>query len=196
MVIFVLKKKALVLSFFLFLLLIAVVSFLNFSLSFYEITPADSDLKNRDAIVVLAGGRGRLPGALALFLKTQSHWLLISGVGEATSIESIFSKRDLQGVDYNRVILERESKSTLENAEYALNILLEKRVRSVVLVTSNYHMKRALYIFQNIFPENIEIISYAIESDNFMLKNWWKTATGLKFLLSEFIKYWWYRLIF
>lgn len=178
------KKSYIPLFFVFFLLILLGISFLNFSLSFYDLPPTDAVLQNKDAVVVLTGGKGRLTKALQIFTKTSAKWFLISGVGEATSIESIFSKQELQGIDYNRVILERESKSTLENAEFALDLLLERRVRSVILVTSNYHMTRALYIFQNIFPDNIEIIPYMVESD-----------ITLRFSLTEYFKYWWYRLI-
>ena len=98
-------------------------------------------------------------------------------------------------MDKNRIILENLADSTYENALFVRDILVEKGIRSMVLVTSNYHMKRALYIFQEIFPNNIRIIPHAIESENFDLNTWWKNPNGLRIALLEYAKYFWYRLI-
>ena len=41
--------------------------------------------------------------------------------------------------------------------------------------------------------ENIEVIPYPIETDNFNLDDWWMSPIGLKLAVSEYVKYLWYR---
>ena len=165
--------------------------FIDYSLSFYDVYDLSSANKI-DAVVVLTGGKGRLSKAIKIFSEIDSKTLFISGAGESSSIESIFSKEDLAQVDPMKIVLEKDSKSTYENAVHAKQYVLEHQVASFVLVTSNYPMKRALLIFQKTFPDNIDVIPYAIESDNFNLESWWKTPLGLKLAFLEFTKYYWY----
>jgi uncharacterized SAM-binding protein YcdF (DUF218 family) len=183
------KKSIVILAIIFALGIFIAFSFYEFSLGFYD----DYSVQKSDAVVVLTGGRGRLSPALKLFTETDSKWFLIAGVGEKISLNSIFSSNELNNVDPEKIILEKYSRSTYQNAIHARDILLEKGVRSVILVTSTYHIKRALLIFRSIFPENVYIIPYAVESDNFLSENWWKTAKGLKLAILEYLKYQWYR---
>lgn len=185
-------KKSAVISAIIFVLgIFTAFSFYEFSLSFYD----DYSLQKYevDAVAVLTGGRGRLSPALRLFTETNSKWFLIAGVGEKISLTSIFSSNELNNVDPEKIILEKYSRSTYQNATYARDILLEKGVRSVILVTSTYHIKRALLIFRSIFPENVYVLPYAVESDNFLSENWFRSAKGLKLAILEYLKYQWYR---
>jgi len=156
-------------------------SFYEFSLSFHEYQVVQKP--KVDAVMVLTGGRGRLSPALRLFSEVNADWFLISGVGEKNSLNSIFSADELEGIDPEKIILEKQSRSTYQNAAFAKDILVEKGVRSVILVTSSYHMKRALFIFRSVFPENIELIPYGVESDR---------GVGLKLAILEYLKYQWY----
>lgn len=163
----------------------------DYSRSFYHYRQLETN--QVDAIVVLTGGRGRLSRALQLFSEIRAEFLLISGVQQATSLESIFTPEELVPVDRDRIILEKISRSTHENALYAREMLQQHHVRTLLLVTSNYHMRRALFIFQNVFPPNIEIIPYAVESDNFNVESWWRQPWSLTLAFQECLKYWWYR---
>jgi len=53
------------------------------------------------------------------------------------------------GVNADRIFLEEESRTTLENAFYSLNKLKIKNYRGIILVTSALHMKRSMQLFQN-----------------------------------------------
>lgn len=184
-------KKSIVLLAVIFVLGVFIAfSFYEFSLSFDEdYSPKKSGV---DAVVVLTGDRGRLSPALKFFRETEAKWFLIAGVGEKSSLNSIFSSEELNNVDQEKILLEKYSRSTYQNATYAREILLEKGVQSLILVTSNYHVKRALFIFRAIFPENVQIIPYGVESGNFM-DSWWKSAKGVKLAILEYLKYQWYR---
>ena len=59
------------------------------------------------------------------------------------------------GVDPDRVILEENSRTTLENADYTLEKLKGKDYEKIILLTSALHMKRSVQLFQN---QGIDII--------------------------------------
>ena len=165
---------------------------IDYSKSFDRYQQLETD--QVDAIVVLTGGVGRLSRALQLFSEIQAEFLLISGVEEAASLESIFPAEALSAIDNDRIVLEKTSQSTHENALYAREIMVQRQVHKILLVTSNYHLRRALFIFQQVFPGNIEIVPYAVESDTFHLKGWWRHPRSLRLAVQECLKFWWYRI--
>ncbi|MBI5002112.1 YdcF family protein [Candidatus Woesearchaeota archaeon] len=57
-----------------------------------------------------------------------------------------------KGVKKNVLLLEEKSKDTIGNAVFAKDIVLKKKLSSdVVVITSNYHLRRALSIFRHVF---------------------------------------------
>ena len=147
-----------------------------------------------DVIVVLTGGKGRVEQGLEFLREGVSPTLILSGVNEAASLDSIFSD-GLDGVDRERIILEKQSKSTYENAIQIKKLLLERGDSSVLLITSAYHMKRAYSIFNRVMPDGVSILPYRVSSPNFDEKRWWNW-NELSILTPEFIKYSWYELRF
>ena len=168
--------------------------FWSFCQSFYEGAPAE--IPQAESIVVLTGGKGRLSQALKLLPSSNARLLFISGVDPHVTLQSIFSQEELSGIDVSKIYLDPKSTSTYQNALEARHYLIEKRVSSVILVTSNYHMKRAFFIFREVFPPNIDIIAYPIRSDNFPPEEWWRHPPAVKIALTEFVKYSWYQLVF
>ncbi|MBI5047581.1 MAG: YdcF family protein [Deltaproteobacteria bacterium] len=156
------------------------------------------DGNKADAIVVLTGGRGRLDNGLELFQEGMAAYLIIAGVDKDASFESIFfkraghpSKRQIW-LDTKRVILEKNSTSTYENAEEIKKIIEIMNIKSIILITSFYHMKRASYIFRRILPAEVDIHLYPISTPNFDERRWWR-GRGPILLAVEFLKFYWYR---
>ena len=52
------------------------------------------------------------------------------------------------GVPSKKILLENESRDTNQNALFTAKILKERHFTNPVLVTSGYHMKRALLLFR------------------------------------------------
>jgi len=186
------KLRLICVAAFLTIVLVFGITFFRFSLRFYEHQYLVT--RKADGVVVLTGGRGRLSEGLRIFRESGASFLFISGVGKVNHVESIFSEEVLAGIDRNRIIMERGSKSTHENALFARDYMIERSVRSIILVTSSYHMQRALYIFQKVFPDNIDMVPFAVSSENFNLESWWMHPSSLKLALLEYFKYGWYRL--
>jgi uncharacterized SAM-binding protein YcdF (DUF218 family) len=59
-----------------------------------------------------------------------------------------------QGIDSQCILVEKESATTLQNAEYALRLMQEQHLTSLIVITSADHMPRARSIFREVFPSN------------------------------------------
>ncbi|RLQ22292.1 YdcF family protein [Seongchinamella sediminis] len=120
-----------------------------------------------DAIVVLGGAtRGdthwssmadlntaadRITHGLALYKAGKAPLLLVSGgstTGSRPEAEQLGDYLALMGLPASALLLERQSLDTRQNASYSRVVLEGRGVRSVLLVTSAYHMRRAVPLFQ------------------------------------------------
>lgn len=152
-----------------------------------------------DAIVVLGGETvPRVGKGVELFKEGYGDKLIMSGGGRLTTKLSeadlmLMEARDL-GVDPSAVLLERESKSTYENAVLVKQIVVEKRINSFLLVTSNYHTRRAGEIFNKVFEgTGVRIITVSAPDPRFSPDNWWKSSEGQQKALTELanmVVYW------
>lgn len=170
-------------------------SFLNFTRSFKEFTHPNAQYLYRqvDFIVVLTGGKGRLLSALNLFHEIEPRGLFISGVGRNVTLRTLFFNVNVSEPERSKIYIEDVSKSTFENAAQTKKFILDHSVRSIVLVTSTYHMKRSLYIFKKVMPKDLLIYPFAIESENFDTDAWWRSFRSTKIAFEEYFKYLWYR---
>jgi len=146
-----------------------------------------------DAIVVLTGGLGRIEKGVNLFLQRRSQYLILSGVNKESDLKSIFFQIK-SDIDVSRILLDNNSTNTYENAVETANIIKKKGLKSITLVTSRYHMKRAAYTFKKILPPNVAIYIHPVSTPNFDDKNWWRHATSIGIVVMEFLKFYWYKL--
>lgn len=144
-----------------------------------------------DAIVVLTGGFGRIDTGLEFFENRKANYLIIAGVDKDASFKSIFFNKNLN-LDTRKIILERESTTTYENAVEIKKIVDAMDIKSITLITSFYHMKRASYIFSRILPPQVDIYLYPVSTPNFDERAWWR-GKGPALLAPEFLKFYWYR---
>jgi uncharacterized SAM-binding protein YcdF (DUF218 family) len=147
-----------------------------------------------DAIVVLAGGRGRVEEGVKLYRGHQSRYLFLIGVDPSVRKSDLFRERPGEKMSAG-VFLENESRNTLENALYSRDLLLKKDIGSIMLITSRYHMKRATLIFRNILPKEVAIYPHPVDSKN-LKEEWWNHAGSFRLLFTEFYKYCLFRFFF
>jgi uncharacterized SAM-binding protein YcdF (DUF218 family) len=170
---------------------VVVVLFVDFAYKTFSVRQRDIAT---DAIVVLAGGRGRVEEGVRLFRDRQGKYLFLIGVDPLVRKRELF--RDRQGEDLSeRVFLEKASRNTLENALYGREIIDRKDIRSIRLITSRYHMKRATLIFRNTLPRDIAIYPHPVDSIN-LKQAWWRDKGSFRLLFSEFYKYCLFRFFF
>ncbi len=86
---------------------------------------------------------------------TSSPWLLVTGgdtVGlGVTEADDLASRAIALGVPASRILIEDQARNTIENAFFTYRLLTTiATVRTIVLVTNDFHMARSLRVFQDI----------------------------------------------
>lgn len=140
-----------------------------------------------DAIVVLAGGKGRVEEGVRLFIASRAEFLFFVGVDPSVRKSDLYRPKRGDPSAKN-VFLEKSSRNTIENSIFGRNVIVESGVQSVILITSRYHLKRASILFRNSLPRNITIIPYPVDSVN-LKESWWSHGGSFELLFKEFYKY-------
>ena len=150
-----------------------------------EIKPA----RNADWIVVLTGGSSRVSDAMELLAGGYGKRLFISGVHPINAASDISrSLPDNQSLLGCCVDLDRSAVNTRSNAAETRRWVRERGFKSLIVVTSNYHMPRAIVELSHAMPD-ITLISFAVVGDRWRDEPWWTSGTTLRLLLSEYAKY-------
>jgi uncharacterized SAM-binding protein YcdF (DUF218 family) len=109
-----------------------------------------------DAIVVLTGGRLRLEAGLDLLGAGRAQKLFISGVNphvDRMALMRVAGHAD-EG-DLGRIVIGHDADNTLGNARETADWMRRQSYRSLRLVTSWYHMRRALLEFERAMPDTL-----------------------------------------
>ena len=64
----------------------------------------------------------------------------------------------------------------------------ERGFKSLIVVTSNYHMPRAIVELSHAMPD-VTLIPFAVVGDKWRDEPWWTSGATLRLLLSEYVKY-------
>lgn len=163
-----------------FLAFVAILYGLGFAL--FAVTlgePAKAEIPRVDAIVVLTGGKGRIEHGAALMAEGKAKRMLIAGADPAVRKADLLRRLGgRQRLADCCVDLGSESVDTRSNAEEAKRWLDRRKYRSLRLVTSDWHMRRARYEFRRQLGGDIEIVPDAVP-----------TEPKFKTLYSEYNKY-------
>lgn len=150
--------------------------------------PVDSDV-----IVILGGGdQGRVQKAADLYKSGYSDKVIITPVGDRYNTQELTSIVRHYGFEEEDIIVDTESTSTYTNAQRTLEIMEENNFESALVVTSDYHVKRAKIIY-NRLNNGDQTFNY-IAAGNLQGDKWIDREDSAKHWLSEFIKVWGYRL--
>jgi uncharacterized SAM-binding protein YcdF (DUF218 family) len=142
-----------------------------------------------DGIVVLTGGSSRVSDAMELLAAGYGKRLLISGVHPTNDASDISrSLPDSQSLMGCCVDLDRSAVNTRSNAAETRRWARERGFRSLIVVTSNYHMPRATVELSHAMPD-IVLIPFAVVGDKWRDEPWWTNGATLRLLLSEYVKY-------
>ena len=145
--------------------------------------------RNADGIVVLTGGTARVTDALELLAAHRGKRLLITGVNPGTTTNDIAR----QVTDYGRILaccvdLDYSAINTLGNAVQTRRWTIDRGFHSLIIVTSAYHMPRALAEIAHQLP-NVTLIPFPVVSDRLRVEPWWANGSTTKLVLSEYFKY-------
>ena len=172
-------------------LVVIAVLFIDFT---YKTFSYHQNTQKADAIVVLAGGKGRVDEGVRLFRAHRAGYLFFVGVDPSVRKSDLYRPRH-GDPSADNVILEKSSRNTLENSIFGRDVIVQSGVHSVLLLTSRYHLKRASILFRNSLPKDITIIPYPVDSVN-LKESWWSHGGSFQLLFREFYKYCMFRMFF
>jgi uncharacterized SAM-binding protein YcdF (DUF218 family) len=145
--------------------------------------------RTADGIVVLTGGSSRVSDAMELLAGGYGKRLLISGVHPTNAASDISrSLPDNQSLLSCCVDLDRSAVNTRSNAAETRRWVHERGFKSLIVVTSNYHMPRAIVELSHAMPD-IALIPFAVVGEKWRDEPWWTSGTTVRLLLSEYVKY-------
>ncbi len=144
---------------------------------------------NADGIVVLTGGTSRISDALELLASGRGKRLLITGVNPGTTTGDI--AREV--VNYAKLLsccvdFDYSAQNTYGNAIQARRWAIEHGFHSLIVVTSAYHMPRALAELAHQLPD-ATLIPFPVVSDRLRIEPWWSSGDTARLVLSEYLKY-------
>jgi uncharacterized SAM-binding protein YcdF (DUF218 family) len=177
------------------LLLIAILWLAGFVWYAGQITNAtpgpDSPLDETkaDAVVVLTGTQDRLGVGFELLAQGHAQRMFISGVYRGVDVQQILrtlrrSPREAE----NAISLGYGADDTIGNARETAEWITKENLASLILVTSNFHMPRALLEFHAAMPDVI-IVPHATASPSFKIEAWWRWPGTIRLIASEWTKY-------
>lgn len=142
--------------------------------------PRPLDGRATDAIVVLTGGAGRIDRGLALLQDGAAKRMLISGVDRDVRPSELAAEYKAPDALFACCItLGREAIDTRSNAIETTQWLERRDYRTVRLVTTDWHMRRAaLELRQAMPPDGITLVYDAVPS-----------RPSLTILVREYSKY-------
>lgn len=146
-------------------------------------------VKPADAIVVLTGGASRIADAVNLLAEGRGRRLLITGVNPITSPSEL--SRTLpagEALISCCVDLGHKALNTRGNAIEAAEWTRSQNFRSLVVVTSAWHMPRALVELNHSLPD-VELVAYPVVTSRMETERWWRDPATVKLLFKEYLKY-------
>jgi uncharacterized SAM-binding protein YcdF (DUF218 family) len=140
-----------------------------------------------DGIVALTGGASRIADAIELLASGSGRRLLISGASRATNSHEIsrlnpeFERWIRCCVDFDRSV------NTLGNAIEIKRWSEQRGFRSLIIVTSNYHMPRALAEIAHQMPE-VALLPFPVIPGRQRVEPWWANSVTARLMFTEYVK--------
>lgn len=153
----------------------------------------EDKLEPVDLIVVLSGDDNgeRVAEAVKLYKQDYAKKLLLSGgplAWHLTSAAWMKNQATVSGVPARDILLEDASRSTKENARFSLPIMQKHEFKSVILVTSPYHARRAKWVFQKVFAKSgIKVKAYPVQASTFKIHRWWTRHEDIQHFALEYL---------
>src|SRR5215467_1965697 len=138
-----------------------------------------------DGIVALTGGASRISDAVELLASGRGRRLLITGVGPTTNTAELMRLAP----DHQRwfgccIDLDYSAANTVGNAMETRRWARERGFRSLVVVTSGYHMPRALLEIAHRLPD-VTLIPFPVVNGHYRAP-WWRHPGTAKILVLEY----------
>ena len=145
--------------------------------------------RNADGIVALTGGPFRINDALDLLAAGRGKRLLISGVNPVTRPGEISRLVP----EHQRwfaccVDIDHSATNTIGNAVETRRWVNARGFQSLIVVTANFHMPRAMFELGHELPD-VVLVPYGVVSDKVRVEAWWENSETARLLFLEYLKY-------
>jgi len=138
----------------------------------------------------------RIPKAVSIYQDKRATKILLSGGKMRETENGLFSEAEIMkvkalelGVANEDILSEELSMTTKENIICALLILDRKfrlsNINKILLVSSNYHMRRCLLMAQTYMPSWIKFSSCPADDIRTQRDNWYKNKNSYQKAISE-----------
>jgi uncharacterized SAM-binding protein YcdF (DUF218 family) len=128
--------------------------------------PASAKAQPTDAAVVLTGGSGRIEHAVDVLRDGGAKRLLVAGADPSVTKVDLARRVPASGKLIKCCVdLGSESVDTRSNAEEASRWLAQHRFRSVRLITSDWHMRRARYEFDKALGSKYRLVTDGVPTE-------------------------------
>ena len=176
------------------------ISILTAYAEFFEV---DNAKKGADAIICLSGQKQtRIPKTLELWNQGYAPKVFLT---DQKKMNRKFSHLEISNLDFAKEVSKiikldlpweiipsknDGATSTFDEAFDALSFAKENNWKRIIIVTDNFHTRRALHAFEKVFQgSGIVVQASGVENDVFSSENWWKSDRGILSYFSETIKF-------
>jgi uncharacterized SAM-binding protein YcdF (DUF218 family) len=144
-----------------------------------------------DAVLVLAGDPDyeRTKSAVRFVLAREARLLILTGgePGPGDSAESLRQVALGLGIPLEAIRMEQVSRSTHESMLAVRPILEREGIRTLAVVTSPYHQRRAVWAARRTL-RGVEIVSRPADPAGWRPAGWWKTRWNRRIVVGEYLK--------
>jgi uncharacterized SAM-binding protein YcdF (DUF218 family) len=142
-----------------------------------------------DGIVALTGGASRISDAVELLASGRGRRLLITGVSPSTNTAELVRLAPGHDRLFGCCIdLGYAAVNTVGNAAETRRWARERGFHSLVVVTSSYHMPRAMLEIGHRLPD-VTLIPFPVVAGQSRAEPWWSNAGTAKILIVEYLKF-------
>ena len=147
-----------------------------------------TDGRIAEGIVVLTGGALRINDAIELLAARRGQRLLITGVNPTTHSGELARLTPRYRTLFGCCIdLDHKAENTIGNAIETRRWTREKGFHSLIVVTSAYHMPRAIAELAHELPD-VTLIEFPVLTERQRAEPWWSNGATARLLISEYLK--------
>ena len=144
--------------------------------------------RSADGIVALTGGPLRINDALDLLASGHGQRLLISGVNPTTRRGEIARLMPEHERWFSCCVDIDHSATTIGNAKETRQWAKARGFQSLIVVTANFHIPRALVELGHELPD-VTLVPYGVVSEKMRIEAWWENPETARLLFLEYLKY-------
>ena len=147
-------------------------------------------LRRADAVLVFSGDPEyeRTLEAVRVYRAGYAPYLVFSGQGgPGDSAESMAEVARRSGVPGSAILVEPRARSTYENVAFVRDLLARHQVKTLILVTSPYHERRAYLVARHVLHD-VALVNHPVPQSSWSPQGWWWTPGGREAVVREYAK--------